>query len=128
MLHNSKSFFFFKLSFTKLKCDKHKQIDHQLQIAILKILFNDYCLECDFSEFVTVLPKRRTISTFGAKYEYFLERIIKIQEYSYTSLCLEGCKLNGLSKKSVSLTFEKKSNNVIIFFQILNHADFAMIN
>ena len=85
-------------------------------------------LECDCSDCVTVFPKSRTISTFGAEYEYFLERIIKIQEYSYTSLCSEGCKLNGLSKKSVALTFEKKSNNVVLFFQILNHADVVMIN
>ena len=38
---------------------------------ILKILFNDYCLECDCSECVTVFHKSRTISTFGAEYEYF---------------------------------------------------------
>jgi hypothetical protein len=85
-------------------------------VWILRILFDDYVIDCNCDECIIVFPLSKTISTFGAEYEFLLGPIIEIQKYSFISYCSHGCNLNGLSKESVALTFEKQSNKVDLLF------------
>ena len=63
-----------------------------------------------------MFPESNAISTFGSEYEFFLEPLIKLQEYNYFSFCSNNCNLNGMTKESVALTFEKENKTVEILF------------
>ena len=51
-------------------------------IWILQFLFEHYDLDCDCAECKKMFPESKAISTFGSEYEFFLEPLIKLQEYN----------------------------------------------
>jgi hypothetical protein len=85
-------------------------------IWIQQFLFEHYDHDCDCAECMELFPENKFISTFGSEYEFFLEPLIKLQEYDYFSFCSNNCNLNGMTKKSVALTFEKENKKVNILF------------
>jgi hypothetical protein len=85
-------------------------------IWILMFLFDVYSIDCDCVECKNIFS-RNEISTFGSEYEFFLEQIIQIQEYTFLSMCSIECDLNNITKKSVALTFEKDKKKVNLLFK-----------
>jgi hypothetical protein len=82
----------------------------------LHFLFDNYSIDCDCDDCISVFPKTKTISTYGSEYEFLLEPIIQIQEYNCFKFCSFDCCLNGINKESVALTFEKQNKKVNLIF------------
>jgi hypothetical protein len=96
-------------------------------IWILMFLFDVYSIDCDCVECKNIFS-RNEISTFGSEYEFFLEPIIQIQEYTFLSMCSIECDLNNITKKSVALTFEKDKKKVNLFILHINfHAEIVEV-
>ena len=49
-------------------------------IWVLHFLFDDFSIDCDCDDSISVFSKTKTISIFGSEFEVFLEPNIQIQE------------------------------------------------